>query len=197
MTRRSTNSAGGLTLLELLFAIAIGVTLAGIAVPLTTTTLDHIRTASAARYMSGRLASLRMEAIRRSTAVALRFEPAGKDYVYAVFEDRNGNGVRTADIQAGIDRRISSYEQVGHKFAGVRFALPAGIPDADGIVTASEDGVRIGVSRILTMTPEGSCTAGTLYLAGRRGQYAVRALGATGRTRVLQFDPGASTWTTR
>ena len=197
MRFRNTPNSRGLTLLELLFAIAIGITLAGIAVPLTTASLDQIRTASAARYVAGRLMSLRMEAIRRSTAVALRFEPAGADYVYAVFEDRNGNGVRTADIQAGIDRRISDYERVGHKFSGVRFALLAGTPDADGVLTASEDGVRIGTSRILTMTPEGSCTAGTLYLAGRRGQYAVRALGATGRTRVLQFNPGAATWTSR
>jgi hypothetical protein len=138
-----------------------------------------------------------MEAIRRSTAVALRFEPAGSDYIYAVFEDRNGNGVRTADILAGIDRRISDYERVGYKFAGVRFALLPGTPDADGVASASEDGVRIGASRILTLTPDGSCTGGTLYLAGRRGQYAVRALGATGRTRVLRFDPGAATWTSR
>lgn len=177
--------------------IAIGVTFAGICVPLVTTALDHLRTAAAARYVAGRLMSLRMEAIRRSTAVALRFEPVGTDYVYAVFEDRNANGVRTADIHAGIDRRISDYERVGHKFAGVRFALLPGTPDADGVLTGSEDGVRIGLSRILTMTPDGSCTAGTLYLAGRRGQYAVRALGATGRTRVLQFNPGAATWTSR
>lgn len=197
MTSRALQNSRGLTLPELLFALAIGVTLAGIAVPLTTASLDQIRTASAARYMAGRLMSLRMDAIRRSTAVALRFEPAGADYVYAVFEDRNGNGIRTADILAGIDRRISDYERVGHNFSGVRFALLAGTPDADGVVSASEDGVRIGASRILTLTPDGSCTAGTLYLAGRRGQYAVRALGATGRTRVLQFNPGTATWTSR
>jgi type II secretory pathway pseudopilin PulG len=197
VTAERLHGTHGLTLLELLFALAIGVTLAGISVPVATVSLDYIRTASAARYMAGRLMSIRMEAIRRSTAVALRFEPSGADYVYAAFEDRNGNGVRSADILAGIDRRISEYERVGHKFGGVRFALLPGTPDVDGVVTASEDGVRIAVSRILTMTPEGSCTAGTLYLAGRRGQYAVRALGATGRTRVLQFDPGARTWTAR
>ncbi len=191
---RRTHNERGLTLLELLFAIAIGVTLAGISIPIATASLDYIRAASAARYMAGRLMSLRMEAIRRSTAVALRFEPSGDDYAYAVFEDRNGNGVRTADILAGIDRRISDYERVGHKFTGIRFALLPGTPDADGAPSASEDGVRIGIARILTMTPEGSCTAGTLYLAGRRGQYAVRALGATGRTRVLEFNPGARTW---
>ena len=187
----------GLTLLELMFAIAIAFACAGIAVPLTAGALHDIRTAAAARYVAGRLMSIRMEAIRRSAAVALRFEPDGGDYRYAVFEDGNGNGVRTADIDTGIDRRLSTYERIGDKFAGVRFVLTAGIPDADGVKSSSEDGVRIGTARILTMSPDGACTSGTLYLAGRRGQYAVRALGATGRTRVLYFDPGAATWISR
>jgi hypothetical protein len=33
-----------------------------------------------------------------------------------------------------------------------------------------------------------------LYVRGRGGQYAVRVLGATGRTRVLMFAMGAATW---
>jgi hypothetical protein len=197
MTRSPSNAMTGLTLLELLFAIAVGVACTGVAVPLTAGALHDIRTAAAARYVAGRLMSIRMEAIRRSTAVALRFEATGGDYQYAVFEDRNGNGVRTVDIDAGIDRRISPYERIGDTFSGVRFVLTAGIPDADGAISATEDGVRIGVSDILTMSPDGACTAGTLYLAGRRGQYAVRALGATGRTRVLYFNPGAGAWISR
>ena len=39
----------------------------------------------------------------------MRFEAVGHDYMYAPYEDGNGNGVRTADIQAGIDRRLGPY----------------------------------------------------------------------------------------
>jgi hypothetical protein len=80
----------------------------------------------------------------------------------------------------------------------VRFGLRAHVPDLDGIrASADGDGVRIGTSRILSMGPDGTATAGTLYLRGRRGQYAVRVLGATGRTRVLRYEAGTDTWVTR
>jgi hypothetical protein len=57
--------------------------------------------------------------------------------------------------------------------------------------------VRIGAARILTMSPDGTATSGTLYVQGRRAQYAVRVLGATGRTRVFKYDTGARTWISR
>ncbi len=36
------------------------------------------------------------------------------------------------------------------------------------------------------MSADGTATSGTLYVRGRKGQYAVRVLGVTGRTRMLQ-----------
>lgn len=187
----------GFTLVELLFALAVGATLAGLAVPLSTATLDAIRSSSAARYMAARVMEIRMEAVRQSAAVALRFQPIGDDYTFAPFIDGNGNGVRTADIAAGIDNQIGPAERIGDKFAGVRLALEPGIPDADGSPTGSADGVRVGTSRILTMTPDGTSSSGTLYLAGKGGQYAVRVLGATARVRVLHFHRGERRWLTR
>jgi hypothetical protein len=47
------------------------------------------------------------------------------------------------------------------------------------------------------MSPDGTATSGTLYLQGKRAQYAVRVLGATGRTRVLAFDRERQTWINR
>jgi len=187
----------GLTLIELLFAMALGATLAGIAVPVTATALDDMRSSSAARYMAARIMRIRMDAVRQSAAVALRFQPVEDDYSFAPFLDGNGNGVRTADILAGIDRQVGPDERILERFSGVRFALAAGIPDADGASTSSTDGVRIGNPRILTMTPEGTSSSGTLYLKGKSGQYAVRVLGATGRVRVLSFRPGDRRWHTR
>jgi prepilin-type N-terminal cleavage/methylation domain-containing protein len=187
----------GLTLLEILFVLAIAGTVATMAVPLTETALDEIRTASAARYVSARIMAIRMDAIRRSTAVALRFERAGDDYTFTSVVDGNGNGVRTADITAGIDMRVGIPEQLAHAFRDVRFGLLDGAPDADGQPAGGTDGVRIGTARILTMSPDGTATAGTLYIRGRRSQYAVRVLGVTGRTRVLQYQQRDRTWNSR
>lgn len=187
----------GFTLVEVLFALAVGATLAGIAVPVTSSALDAMRASAAARYMASRLMGLRMEAVRSSTAVALRFEPVAGDYTFTAYRDGNGNGIRSAEIQAGIDTAIGAAERLADTFAGIRFALEAGTPDANGSPASGTNGVRIGSTRILTMTPEGTSSSGTLYLAGKGGQYAVRVLGATGRVRVLRFDPGDGRWHTR
>ena len=189
-------SQRGLGLIELLFVLALGVTLTGIAVPLTADALEETRVASAARNLAARIGGMRIDAVKRSTCIGMRFQRAGPaDYSFELFVDGNGNGVRTAEISAGIDVRSGLPERVGDQFPGVAFGLLPGIPDADAQSGTGTDGVRIGTARILTMSPDGTSSSGTVYLRGRRTQYAIRVLGATGRTRVLYFHPGTRQWT--
>ncbi len=185
---------GGLTVLELMFTVAVLSTLTAIAIPLTQDTMERMRTAMAARYVSGLIMGSRVSAVSRSAAVALRFEPFDGDYYFGSVLDGNGNGIRTAEIRLGIDRPLTPPERLRDKFPGVSFAIDDGIPDLDGVSGGRRDGLRIGSARILTLTPDGTATSGTLYVCGRRGQYAVRVLGATGRTRVLQYRTGERAW---
>jgi type II secretory pathway pseudopilin PulG len=187
----------GATLLELLFAVAVMATAAALSVPLVGTTVDDVRTGLAARYIAARVCTARMDAVRRSTANALRFEPAGEDYMFAGYADGNGNGVRSSDIRQGIDPVLAPFERLRDRFPNVKFELMAGVPDAEGQAGTGTDGVRIGTARILSMSSDGTATSGTLYIRGRQRQYAVRVLGVTGRTRVLQYSPGTRTWIDR
>jgi len=191
------HTAGGFTLIELLLALALTTVLVGITLPVAGDAIDELRTGAAARYLAGRIAASRMDAINRSRAVALRFQASTPDYQFAPYVDGNGNGVRSADIRTGVDPPVGTPRQLGADFTGVHFGLEIGVPDVDGVRNATTDGVRIGTARILTVSPDGTATSGTLYLQGRRAQYAVRVLGATGRTRVLKYDPGARTWISR
>lgn len=184
----------GYTVIELLFAIALGVTFAALAIPIGGDALDDMRTRGAARYLAGRVAAARLGAVNRSRATGLRFVAAAPDYTFAAFVDGNGDGVRTVDIQSGIDTALGSTRQLGFDFRGVHFGLTVGIPDVDGVRNTAADGVRIGSARILTMGPDGTATSGTLYVQGVRAQYAVRVLGATGRTRVLKYESGSRSW---
>jgi len=190
-------TAAGFTLIEVLLAAAVATVMAGVALPLTGSAIDELRTLAAARYLAGRIVQSRMHAITRSTSVALRFEPSSPDYVFTPYADGNGNGVRAADIHRGLDPPVGVPTRLGDNFSGVRFGLLPGLPDVDGVADGSTEGVRIGTARILTMSANGTATSGTLYVQGRRAQYAVRVLGATGRTRVLKFDTGAGTWISR
>ena len=191
------SKTNGLTLIELLFVISLIAVLLGIAVPISGDVLDELHTAAAARYLAGRITNGRLDAINRSRAVGLQFVASTPDYQFAPYVDGNGNGVRTADIRAGLDPLVATPRQIGDDFRGVRFGLIAGAPDVDGLRTATTDGVRIGTARILTMSPDGTATSGTLYVQGRHAQYAVRVLGATGRTRVLKYEAGGRTWSSR
>ena len=187
----------GFTLIELLVSLAFTTVLVGMALPIGADAIDDLHTASAARFLAARIAANRMDAISRSRAIGVRFQPSTPDYQFAAFADGNGNGVRTAEITAGIDAPVGKSRQLSDDFPRVRFGLAIGSPDVDGVRNTSADGVRIGTPRILTVSPDGTATSGTLYVQGRRAQYAVRVLGATGRTRVLKYDAGARAWISR
>ena len=185
-----------------MFALAVAATMTGVAVPLMSDALDELRTMSAARYVALRIASARVDAVSHSRAAALRFETCiddeGRtDYAFMRITDGNGNGVRAVDIRDGIDVAAGPAERLSEKFPGVRFELMADVPDADGTTGTGQDGVRIGGARILTMSLDGTATSGTLYIRGRRSQYAVRVLGVTGRTRLLQYRPHDRIWINR
>ncbi|HET7220837.1 MAG TPA: hypothetical protein VFJ02_22445 [Vicinamibacterales bacterium] len=187
----------GATLLDVVFALTIGTTLTALSVPVVASVVDDMRASMAARYVAARIGAARLDAVRRSDAVALRFEPVGDDYRFGAFADGNGNGVRSTDIRAGVDPALAPPERLEDTFAGVCFGLMPGIPDADGQTGTGEDGVRVGSSSLLSMSSDGSSTSGTLYIRSRRQQYAVRILGVTGRTRMLQYQPENRVWLAR
>ena len=203
-------AGAGFTTIELLMSVAIVATLMGMAIPLTTSALDEMRTAMAARYLAGRILGARVDALQRSTRVGLRFEPSlpsaapigpeigDIDYTVASYADGNRNGIRTAEILDGTDPLISASEHLSDHFPTVHFGLAAAVPDLDGVRQFDGgDGVRIGSPKILTLSPDGTATSGTLYVRGRQAQYAVRVLGATARTRVFRYQRGANRWVSR
>ncbi len=194
---RLAGGSPGYSLIELMVVLGIVATAAGVAVPLLLSTLDASRTQGAARYLSGRLHLARMEAVKRSANVALRFEGEDTAYRYAIYMDGNGNGVLARDINSGVDPRIGAPEQIGEKFSGVVFGILEGVTGIDDSTPlgAGADPIRFGSSDLLSFSPLGSCTPGTLYLHGRgKQQVAVRVLGATGRVRLFRFDFWRRKW---
>lgn len=193
--RRPGGDREGFTVLELLFAVGIAGTLAAMAVPHSLRMLDDFHTRSAARFIAHRLANARFDAIRRASIHGLRFDAVDSDYRLTMVADGNHNGLRMTELQRGVDLTLSEGERLEAHFAGVSFGIHEGIPDADGAPAGSTDGVRTGVSKLLSLNPDGSASSGTLYVRGRgRSQYAVRVLGSTGRVRLLKFDLGKGRW---
>ena len=162
--------------------LSVALTLSGIALSQVLSTLDHSRGHAAARYLAARLGLARAQAVARGAAVGLVFDEVPGGFAFTVFIDGNGSGIRTADIQAGIDTPIEPATRLFEQFPGVDIGLTPNSPGTDA--------VQLGRTNLLTFTPMGTATAGTVYIRDREGtQWAVRVLGATGRTRVLRYDP--------
>ena len=180
----------GFSLLELLVVLSLTLILSTMAVSFAHSRLDQSRTAGAAWYVAGRVASARMEAVKRSAYVALQFVEHDGGYRFATYIDGNRNGVRARDIALLTDRRLGPEEQLDQQFPFVAFGICDDVAAIDpGDTLEDGDPIRIGRSSLLSLSPDGSATAGTLYIRGHgASQYAVRVLGVTGRTRVLRFD---------
>jgi type II secretory pathway pseudopilin PulG len=187
-------TSAGYSLVELLFVLGLVVTVSGMAAPQLLSGLDDYRTAGAARYISARMQRARMDAVMRSSEVAIQFTPAGNGYRYAAYRDGNHNGVRTRDIQSGADPPVGSAERLPDHFAAVDFGVQAGLPAVDGGGLAGGDPIRLGASNLASFSSNGTATAGSVYIRGRHAQYVVRIFGTTGKVRILKFDRAANQW---
>jgi type II secretory pathway pseudopilin PulG len=185
----------GYTLLELVFASALVATVSGIAAPQLGAALDDYRTTGAARYLASRLQQTRMEAVVRSAEVAVQFLDTADGVRYTVYVDGNRNGVRTRDILRGVDWPLGSSERLPDQFAGVDFGTRPGLPPVDSGPAPGGDPIKLGASNLLSFSPNGTSTSGSLYIKGRRDtQYVIRIFGETGKLRVLRFNPSAKDW---
>ena len=120
-------------------------------------------------------------------------------YRYAYYADGDGDGIRRADIDSGRDPRIGNERDLASRFTGVDFglldvAIPA-IPPGRGKLTPSDDPVRFGRSDIITFTPRGTASSGTLFVSdGHSTVVAVVLYGHTGRVRIWRYDRTRDRW---
>jgi type II secretory pathway pseudopilin PulG len=161
--------------------------LMAIAIPQMLTGIDRSRGLAAARYLASRMALARAQAAGRSAIVALWFQQESRGVTFGVVQDGNRNGVRTKDIQLQIDRLIEAPVVLSDLFPGVDIGLAPQTPGANA--------VQLGGSNLLSFSPAGTSSSGTVYVRGRDGtQWAVRVLGATARARVLRYVPLTREW---
>jgi hypothetical protein len=187
----------GVGIVDLVCATGLAAVLGALSVPSLGAWLDRDRARLSARYLAGRLHQARMEALKRNAEVAVRFGPAEQGYPFAAFVDGNGDGVLERDIAAGVDTPILPPDRLEDHFRGVTLRLVESVPDVDAseVLSAASDPLRIGRSRLVSFGPTGTCTSGSIFVAGQSApQAAVRLLGVTGRIRALWFDRASRSW---
>jgi prepilin-type N-terminal cleavage/methylation domain-containing protein len=176
----------GFTLIEMLLVVVVAALVVSVSVPQTLSTVERSRARAAARFLAGRVALVRLQSIVRSTSMAIRFQEGPGGFTFSVVEDGNRNGVRTRDIDMGVDPVIEPPALLAELFPGVEIGV---------IEAVGGSPVQLGGTQLLSFTPLGTATSGSIYVRGRQGtQFVVRVLGATGRARVLEYDVRRAEW---
>jgi hypothetical protein len=157
---------------------------------------QHNAARAAARFVAARLQQARVEALRRNSTVAVRFDPDDVDR-FAVYVDGDRDGVLQSDIANGTDPSIAADARLSDYTGEVTLRINQDVvePETGLAIARGSDPLRIGASTLVSFSPLGSATSGTLYLAAPAGpQMAIRILGATSRMRVLRYDAGDRQW---
>ncbi len=137
----------------------------------------------------------RWKAMNERTYAGIVFEKSGDLYAASLYTDGNGNGIRIADVQSGKDpafyRTVILQRASGDIAAGIlQNPAVAQIPPKTGTIDDAEDPVKFGKSDILSFSPNGDSSSGTLYLACRsqRQMYALVIYGATARLTLWKYS---------
>jgi prepilin-type N-terminal cleavage/methylation domain-containing protein len=117
------------------------------------------------------------------------------NYVANFYLDGNQNGIRLSDVQTGIDASFNhSYElskDQGDIAAGILQNEPVPeIPPKTGALDPTSDPVKFGRSDIISFSPNGDSSSGTLYLSCRsqHQMFALVLYGATARLTVWKYS---------
>ena len=195
--RRRLRGTSGAAIIDIIVATSLCFLMAAIAVPVIGGTLDRERTIVGARYLAGQLERARLDSLKRARFVAVRLQVIGDRTELRLFADGNGNGVLQSDADRGIDPPLTPVAWLDDQAQDISLRINQEVIDVSGstVLAPGDDPLRIGRTSMLTFSPLGSATSGTLYVAAHRGpQMAIRVFGATGRVRVLMFDARTGRW---
>jgi prepilin-type N-terminal cleavage/methylation domain-containing protein len=182
----------GFSLVEALVVVGIVLVMAAVALPPFRAHFADAHLLGAGRQFKTQFRLAYSAAVRAGVYTAIRFERRDDGSVwYAVYQDGDGDGVRSADISIGRDTLVSGPFPLSGGATGVSVGINPGIPAPPperGLL--SGDPVRFGPSDILSFSPLGTATPGTFYLAGDASQAAVRVTGGNARVRLMVWRGG-------
>lgn len=194
MPTRTRSNHSGYTITELLTVIAIIGMFSAIALPSWINLQRHAAVRAAAEELQSVFRGARMRAIASGRNVGVRFTKSGTNWMYALYDDRNGNGIKTAEITSGVDKMIARPKRVLDTVRYASIATPTKTiidPDGDKL-NPTDSPVQFGTSAICSFSPLGAATPGSIYLTDSNGEiWCARVYGTSAKVRVLRYVGGA------
>lgn len=191
----------GYTLAELLAVLAIVAMAVAVAFPAAAMLRNGGRAAAGARAMATLLSAQRWKSVSGHRVRGLQFRKLGDAWSWREVADGNGNGLRSAEITRGVDPVLTPDDALERQVQDVRLGLPPGgpfpeAPPGTEVLSAGDDPVRFGRSDLVSFSPFGSASSGTLYVTDGHGAlFAVVLFGPTARLRVWRYRPLERRWT--
>ncbi|ANM28988.1 hypothetical protein ABI59_04300 [Acidobacteria bacterium Mor1] len=192
--------AAGVSLPELVFGLGLIGLLCTMALPSIESLAHQGRAAAGVRHLGAELEAVRWMALAGGRSHGLLFERSEGGWGWQRVVDGNGNGIRRAEIRSGVDRRLGGVRRLSREVPGARLGFPGPgpyprVPPSRGSLGNPDDPVRFGGSDLVSFSPRGSGTSGSLYVTSERGAlYALVLHGRTARQRVRRYAEGSGRW---
>jgi len=189
----------GFSLLEALVVVGLVGAAVAVTLPAAARLRSAARTGAGARIVASRLVRERSRAVAGRRTHGLFFERDARGWTWTEVLDGNGNGLRTREVRSGVDPRLGGRRRLEDDVAGVRVGIPPGgpypeAPPGTDLLSEGDDPVRFGVSDLVSFSPLGNSSSGTIYVTDGTDLRAVVVFGPTVRTRVWRWSRTEGRW---
>lgn len=188
----------GITLPDLLTTLAVLSLAGGLSASALHAFAGMTTLRAAAHEIATVFTEARSRAIHRGAYCGVRWVAADGDLTLQVFDDRDGDGVRTDDIRKGIDTAASAPLSVKSRWPKVSVGFIPGFTARDpkgNPVGNLSDPIRFGSSDIASFSPLGDCSPGSIWLGdGRRRQSLVRLTPGTAKISIYEWAASRREW---
>lgn len=192
--------ASGVGLVEALAVVAVAGLVIAMAVPHVAALRDSDRGGAAARRMAALFRDARWDSVAERRIAGFRFDRDARGWFWQRVVDGDGDGLRTGDIDRGVDVRNPERGRIEDRVAGAWLGFPSPgpypkIPPSRGNLADTVDPIQFGRSDLVSFTPLGRSSSGTVYVTDRAGNlYGVVLFGPSTRVRIWRWDRGERRW---
>jgi prepilin-type N-terminal cleavage/methylation domain-containing protein len=135
----------------------------------------------------------RWKALNEQAYAGISFQRTAGCFYASLYLDGNGNGIRTIDMEQGTDRRFQGPVRLKRSSADIEAGILDSnvpqIPPRTGFLGDKQDPVKFGRSDIISFSPYGDSSSGTLYLAchSQKQMFAIVVYGTTARVSLWKY----------